>query len=110
MLMANSPSPTRPRIGIMSGEVQNNVLYMKGQWSVHYNEQGLVNMSIVADLWPFRRTEDDSVGISGRFTVYDQDMNEYQQGQVELKRCTLEEMSKEEIISLFASPYKQEKL
>jgi hypothetical protein len=87
MCLLNSPSSTKRRIGILQGEVKNLILCLEGKWSVHYSEEGLKHFLLTAHLWPFRTNQSDPVKISGRFTLYDEANNEYQEGQIELDFC-----------------------
>ncbi len=87
MCLLNSPSSTKHRIGILEGEIQNHVLCMQGKWSVHYPDSGLKQFQITVKLWPFRTSQSDPVKISGRFILYYEPLNEYQEGQIELDFC-----------------------
>lgn len=87
MCLLNSPSSAKNRIGILEGEVKNLILCLEGKWSVHYQEVGLKHFRLTAHLWPFRTSQDDPVKISGRFTLGNEAINEYQEGQIELDFC-----------------------
>lgn len=90
MCLLNSPSSTKHRVGILEGELHNNILSLEGKWCVHYQEEGLEHFKLTAKLWPFRTNPTDPVKISGRFVLYHEKKNQYQEGRIELDYCSVQ--------------------
>lgn len=87
MCLLNSPSSAKHRIGILEGEIKDNILCMEGKWCAHYPESGLEHFHLTARLWPFRTDASEPVRISGRFTLYQEKQHQYQEGRIELDYC-----------------------
>ncbi len=102
MFLINSPSLTRPRIGMIEGEIKNCVLSMEGKWSAVYPEKGMEHFQLNAQIWPFRRSEKEPVGFAGRFILSNEEHNPYQQGQIELTYCPLESLNTEDLAAFVA--------
>ena len=74
-----------------------------GKWHVDYEDQGLEHYAMTARLWPFRRSEREPVSISGRFVLYSEERNRYQEGQIELEYRSPRSLQPEDFAMMFVS-------
>lgn len=105
MCLLNSPSLSNHRMGILSGEIQHNVLHLEGRWCVA-EEKGIVDYNLKSKMWPFRRNRNESIRISGRFTIYTVTGEAYQEGQIELDSYS--PSVTDDFAEMFTTTYKNE--